>query len=297
MIERADLLVLDYVSRAADIAHGVLRQDQRLDFVRVLRARIERERSGTVDARAVGRILARLGEPAELVRAEVRRLSAAAEPEPKPAPEPHPTTVPIPGYPDGAEHSTAVFPRIVDDTERQRRPVPARGRVPAGRPVVRQRSRLLPGSRFRRAVMAGANPMATEGRDARTILKEYRREVAGMLLLVVAALLVPFRLPSVEIFPVPLLVWALATVVVLSSEGWNLRDRLIGLGAPPFAAIFGGLLFGGIRAAGGDAGFQGLLSEFFGLGGVLFMLGAAGGVGLLAYRLLNPPPRSSRERR
>jgi hypothetical protein len=141
--------------------------------------------------------------------------------------------------------------------------------------------------------MATANPMATGGRDARTILKEYRREVAGMAALVVAALLVPFRLPSIEIFPVPLLVWAVGAVVVLASEGWNLRDRLIGLGAPLFGYVFGGLVFGGIRASqSGGADPQRLLSEFFGVSGVMFMLGTAGGVCWLGYRLLNLSSRS-----
>ncbi|MEU8385741.1 hypothetical protein AB0C32_42175, partial [Streptosporangium sp. NPDC048865] len=78
MIERADQLVLDYVSKAADAAHGVLPPRQRIDFVAVLRRRIEAERAGADDPVAVARVLARFGDPAALVRREVRRLEREA---------------------------------------------------------------------------------------------------------------------------------------------------------------------------------------------------------------------------
>ncbi|MEU1388741.1 MULTISPECIES: hypothetical protein [unclassified Nonomuraea] len=78
MIERADQMVLNYVSRAADAAHGVLRPDQRLDFARRLRARIEAERRGSQDARDVAKVLTRFGDPVALVEREARRLAHVA---------------------------------------------------------------------------------------------------------------------------------------------------------------------------------------------------------------------------
>ncbi|MGW4793688.1 hypothetical protein ACWEPC_14935, partial [Nonomuraea sp. NPDC004297] len=80
MIERADQLVLNYVSKAADAAHGVLRADQRLDFAGRLRARVEAERRGSQDAREVAKVLARFGDPVELVEREARRLAGQGVP-------------------------------------------------------------------------------------------------------------------------------------------------------------------------------------------------------------------------
>jgi hypothetical protein len=74
VIERVDQLVLEYVSRAADAAHGVLPPRQRIDFIGKLRKRIDAERTGMEDPAAVAKVLARFGDPVELVRREVRRL-------------------------------------------------------------------------------------------------------------------------------------------------------------------------------------------------------------------------------
>ena len=78
MIERADQLVLDYVSRVADAAHGVLRTEQRLELVRRVRERVERERGGETDPRRVARLLDRLGPPERFVAHEVRRLAGVS---------------------------------------------------------------------------------------------------------------------------------------------------------------------------------------------------------------------------
>ncbi|GAA3020727.1 hypothetical protein [Streptosporangium longisporum] len=74
MIERTDQLVLDYVAKVADAAHGVLPPRQRIDFVTGLRRRIDAERTGTDDPAAVARMLAGFGDPVELVGQELRRL-------------------------------------------------------------------------------------------------------------------------------------------------------------------------------------------------------------------------------
>ncbi|MFC7102558.1 hypothetical protein ACFQQB_20145 [Nonomuraea rubra] len=72
--------MLNYVSKAADAAHGVLRADQRLDFAKRLRARIEVERHGSQSAREVAKVLARFGDPAALVEREARRLAEQGSP-------------------------------------------------------------------------------------------------------------------------------------------------------------------------------------------------------------------------
>ncbi|KAB8191418.1 hypothetical protein FH608_029580 [Nonomuraea phyllanthi] len=297
MIGRADQLVLNYVSRAADVAHGVLRADQRLDFTRRLRARIEEERGGSQNAREVSKVLARFGDPAALVEREARRLAAAGVPTKRDFPAKADAAGAAPSHdPAGAGAGAAAaggheaagatlrFPTIVDD-----------GEVPPGVRAYRRiaeesldgrRSRGMPFAGLRRMAMSSANPMATGGRDARTLLKEHTRDVAAMAILVVAALLLPVDLPPVAIFEVPVLVWALGAVVVLFSESWRARDKLIGIGAPLLGYSVGGVLLGGLRV-GGEPGLQAFFTQFYDVSGTMFMIGTGLGVVWLAYRLLD----------
>jgi hypothetical protein len=294
VIERADQLVLNYVSKAADAAHGVLRADQRLDFAKRLRARIEAERRGSQNAREVAKVLARFGDPAALVQREARRIAEAAAAAAEPAggsdagqggaaaAGPHGTGPGATG--PGGVGSTRRFPAIVDDVE-----------TPPGvrtyRRLAQERlggspGRGLPFARLRRTAMSSANPMATDGRDARTVVKEHPRETGAMVILVVAALLVPFDLPLLAIFPIPLVVWAGGAMIVLFSESWPPRDRFLGAGAPLLGYTIGGVVIGGLRV-GAEAGWDAFLTEFWSVSGVMFMLGTGLGVVWLAYRLLD----------
>ncbi|MFG1685568.1 hypothetical protein ACGFNP_35775 [Nonomuraea sp. NPDC049269] len=321
MIERADQLILNYVSAAADAAHGVLKPDQRLDFAKRLRARIEVERQGSQNPRQVVKLLARFGDPVALVEREARRLAETAPDTASGVPPGTPSgTAPrvapgaargtvTPGAVAKAERvagaggATPFFPKIVDDVapppgvQLGRRLAEDRligwrraedrliGRPRAedgltGRPV-----RGLPFAGLRRTAMSSANPMATGGRDATSIVKEYPRETAAMAILVLAALLIPFGLPAVAIFRVPVLVWAFGALLVVFSEGWALRDRVIGVGAPLLGYTLGGALVGGLRV-GAEPGVQAFVVQFFDVSGVMFMIGTALGVAWLAYRLL-----------
>ncbi|TMR89403.1 hypothetical protein [Nonomuraea basaltis] len=287
MIERAEQLVLNYVSRAADAAHGVLRTDQRLDFAKRLRARIEAERHGSQNAREVAKVLARFGDPVELVEREVRRLAeaAAAAGDPADAPAAGRRGTDVGGR--GAEErrgpgGTRRFPAAVDDRDappgvRVHRRI-AEERL--GGPAVRG----LPFAGLRRAAMSSANPMATGGKDAMTMVKEHPRETAAMVILVVAALLVPFDLPPLAIFAIPIVVWAGGAVLVLFSESWQMRDRFIGVGAPLLGYSVGGVLVGGLRV-GGEPGLEAFLTQFWSVSGTMFMIGTALGVVWLVYRL------------
>ncbi|MEV4223689.1 hypothetical protein [Nonomuraea sp. NPDC049725] len=247
MMERADQLILNYVSKAADAAYGVLRPEQRLDFTRRLRARIEEERGGSQNARDVARVLARFGDPAALVEREARRLADASAPSPASPP-------PSPGAGTGAARSgtTAAFPRVVDDA------------VPPG--------------------VARHTRMARTA--ARTVVKDRPREAAALVVLVVAALLVPFDLPAVAIFRPPAIAWGVAAALVMSSETWTLRDRLIGAGAPMLGYTAGGVVVGGLRV-GDRPGLEAFVLEFFNTSGIMFMIGAGAGVCWLFLRLLD----------
>lgn len=286
VIERADQLVLDYVSKAADAAHGVLRQDQRLDFVKRLRARIEAERGGSADPKAVARVLARFGDPVALVEREARRLSGAADaPRIQAAPQVRPAG--LQGQAGSWERAagqagpevrpagkdTAVFPRILDD-------------VPPGVARFRRQARRRPARKAGRGLPFAGSPRATGagGGDAGTLVKEHPRELLGMGLLVLAALLVPFGLPAIAIFQVPAIVWAAGAVAVLASDNLSFKDRMIGLGAPIFGYAVGGVVIGALRAD-GAGGFNAFLEQFFAVSGTMFMVFAGLGVVWLAVRL------------
>lgn len=96
MSERADQIVLDYLRRVADAAYGVLRSDERLEFLARLRRRIDevRIRQKAHKPAQVLRIIDRLGPPEALVEEE--RLRLAAE---RPEDPPRPRNTPPPATP------------------------------------------------------------------------------------------------------------------------------------------------------------------------------------------------------
>ncbi|MEU8267569.1 hypothetical protein AB0B89_10400 [Sphaerisporangium sp. NPDC049002] len=360
MIERADQLVLEYVSKVADAAHGVLRTDQRLDFVGRLRTRIEEERRGSADLATVRKVIARFGDPGVLLQREIQRLAAgeqeaARRSRESPAPgspsspalrasRPAPGSASSASSPSSAssasspafrasrpaengsaggppavrpkaaddfgDSATEVFPAVADDAtavipaQPPRPPRPARPAGPArpARPVPRGAVPAPRGGSFGPPPDAVRTPLAarlrgrvnatsSDGRDIGTILRNDRREVIGMALLILAGLLIPFPLPYVAIFPFPVLVWAAGALTVLASEGWIFKDRLTGLVAPVAAYLAGGLLLGALRSSEEPTvGLQAFVDSFWHVSGLMFMLGAVGGVMWLAYRLLNPPP-------
>ncbi|MEV7965499.1 hypothetical protein AB0O34_05890 [Sphaerisporangium sp. NPDC088356] len=336
VIERADQLVLEYVSKVADAAHGVLRTDQRLDFVGRLRTRIEEERRGSADLATVRKVIARFGDPGVLLQREIQRLAAgeqeaARRSRERPASGPSPASRPSPavrasrpssavrapaprgGTPpavdDFGESATEVFPAVVDDaidatqvtevtevspSRPARPPRPVRPLPRGGVPLPRGSSFGPPPHTVRTPLAARlrrVNPTSTDGRDIGTILRNDRREVVGMALLILSGLLIPFPLPYVAIFPFPVLVWAAGSLTVLASEGWIFKDRLTGLLAPIAAYLAGGLLLGALRSSEEPVkGLQAFVDSFWHVSGLMFMIGAVGGVLWLAYRLLNPPP-------
>lgn len=114
MSERADQIVLEYLRRVADAAYGVLRSDERLEFVARLRRRIDevRIRQKAHKPAQVKRIIDRLGPPEALVEEE--RLRLAAE---RPEDPPRPRNTPPPATPARADTKN---PTVV--TERKPEP-------------------------------------------------------------------------------------------------------------------------------------------------------------------------------
>ncbi|GII79606.1 hypothetical protein Sru01_45880 [Sphaerisporangium rufum] len=357
MIERADQLVLEYVSKVADAAHGVLRPEQRLDFVRRLRARIEQERRGSDDPVKVRKVIARFGDPAELLRRELRRLAEEGRPVPAPGVRTPPRTPfgpvtrrpaasppsgvrprpagPLPGAgprasaggnrawrsagpapPDEfGDSATEVMPAITGDDPPTAAGPPVRpgtggpapgagdpgagaarpgagaGRPGAGGPGGRSAPAGGPAGRPWRV------PPVAAGHDLARVLRGRRREMLGLALLALAAALIPFPLPYVAIFPVPLLVWALASVVVLSCGGWSYAGRVSAVLAPVVAYAAGGAALGVVRAPDAPGtGLTAFANAYFDVSGTMFVLGTVAGVLWLGYRLVSPPPPPPRRR-
>jgi hypothetical protein len=144
------------------------------------------------------------------------------------------------------------------------------------RPSLLRRPSRVP--RSREDVVAGES-------DVRTVLLGHRREVIGMALLGLAGLLVPFPFAPIAIFRIPVLVWAIAVLVVTACEGWEGADKVRGAAAPILSYTIGGCLVALIRSR-NDLSL--VVDQFFEISGLMFMLGSAAGVFWLAYRLFNP---------
>ncbi|MBB2914747.1 hypothetical protein FHS43_006059 [Streptosporangium becharense] len=433
MTERADQLVLDYVNKAADAAHGVLHPRQRIDFVARLRERIDTERAGLDDPAAVAELLTRLGDPAALVRRELRGLTGVTVPRPggplaAPVPDgagpppPHDPSADDPGTsaphrsmrghpyaspgdreteaqvpaprpeaapsgpvdsgkgstgtdgagsagtdgseigsggagaagaeradgpgsagadgpgsaeaggpeiavgsagtdgpdggsggagaagPDGgAEGAEADGPEVVAGASPEKRGSGASQRAmpPGVAQGMREAEALLARKRARRQARGRADrpglrtprprPDVVPGEsDARSVLRGHPRETVAMALLALAGLLIPFPFAPIAIFQIPVLVWAVAALVVTFCETWHTSDKVFAVATPIVGYTLGGAVVAVIRSR---DDFSRVIDEFFAISGLMFALGAAWGVFWLAYRLLNPPARTDRRLR
>lgn len=126
MSERADQIVLDYLRRVADAAYGVLRSDERLEFLARLRRRIDevRIRQRAHKPAQVQRIIERFGAPGALVEQERLRL-AAERPEDPPRPRQETNRTTSPG--EGTSNSTIVSQQTPDRPPNETQPIPVLG--------------------------------------------------------------------------------------------------------------------------------------------------------------------------
>jgi len=157
--------------------------------------------------------------------------------------------------------------------------------------LARKRARNRPDWLRRRRPARSREDVVPGTQDARTILLSHRRETVGMALLLLAGVLIPFPFDPIAIFRIPVLVWAVAALVVVACENWHTSDKALGLAAPIVSYTFGGALVAFVRAR-DDLGT--VVDEFFAISGLMFVLGTAWAVFWLAYRLLNPPMPAGR---
>ncbi|WP_162642215.1 hypothetical protein [Streptosporangium sp. 'caverna'] len=171
----------------------------------------------------------------------------------------------------------------------------AKARREAEELLARRQARKRPGllRRPSRAPRSREDVVAGES-DVRSVLLGHRREVIGMALLGLAGLLVPFPFAPIAIFRIPVLVWAVAVLVVTVCEAWEGADKVRGAAAPILSYTIGGCLVALIRSR-NDLSL--VVDQFFEISGLMFMLGSAAGVFWLAYRLFNPVPPVGRRNR
>ncbi|MEU8381957.1 hypothetical protein AB0C32_22550, partial [Streptosporangium sp. NPDC048865] len=179
-----------------------------------------------------------------------------------------------PGPPSGAANRPGLPPGV------------ARGMREAEERLARRQARTRPAWLRRRRPARSREDVVPGTQDARAILLGHRRETIGMVLLALAGLLIPFPLAPIAIFRIPVLVWAVAVLVVIACENWHTSDKALGLAAPIVSYSLGGGLVALVRAR-NDLG--AVVDEFFTISGLMFMLGTAWAVFWLAYRLVNPP--------
>ncbi|AWS47220.1 hypothetical protein DKM19_43940 [Streptosporangium sp. 'caverna'] len=212
--------------------------------------------------------------------------ASGSEPTPGRGAKPGPGSGPGPGEGGAAgdERPRAVIPPGVAKARREAEELLAR-RQARKRPGLLRRPSRAP--RSREDVVAGES-------DVRSVLLGHRREVIGMALLGLAGLLVPFPFAPIAIFRIPVLVWAVAVLVVTVCEAWEGADKVRGAAAPILSYTIGGCLVALIRSR-NDLSL--VVDQFFEISGLMFMLGSAAGVFWLAYRLFNPVPPVGRRNR
>jgi hypothetical protein len=250
MSARSEQIVLDFLSRTADAAHGTLRSDDRVRFIARLRASIEQQRqaAGAVEPAEVRQILAGFGDPRVLVERELRRLdearAAAAAGNGTTAAGP----ARRPGGPGGA--AAAAGPAEVRLSGAGRR---THGNGAARRGAARKSAMVwrsvaqgavadgatadgaVDGAVVRGAVAPGAaGQRHAAGRapaqapfDPVAVARRYAREVLALLLLGIGGLLLP----------VPL--WLIGAAIGLTSRVWGRADKFIAVAGPLIVTVAG----------------------------------------------------------
>jgi hypothetical protein len=276
MSARAEQLMLEYLSRVADAAHGVLRSDERLAFVTRLRASIERQRqaTGAHELGQVRRLLAKFGEPSALVARERRRLDAARAAADGTAPAADGVTG---AARDAARRAGTVAPavnRAVRTAGGVRNSATRRATLPA-----KQRSR----GRAPQPIRVGRSGATTPEQpqvpqpafDPLSLIRRFRREALALLLLGPGAIVLPFPL------------WLIGAAIGLTSWVWSVRDKSIGLVGPCLVTAAGVGFIGALNKNPSiPVDLHAYLNAAHEHAGILIRVSAAAGALYLGARLL-----------
>lgn len=236
MTEHADQLVLEYLGRVADAAHGALRSDERLDFLTRLRTRIDQMRARAKAERPgqVRGILERFGDPAVLVERERERLAAVRR-----AQEQADQAV-------GTNETAVTFDPPQGLRPNQTQPIPLPGAVPgqpatersasdasaaehgAAERVLAEQSAAVPeaGGTDRAAPIGDDRERGAAARqpsDFLDIARAHKQASVAIVLLGFGALALP----------VPL--WIIGLALLIATRGWSMGEKLLGAACPVVA--------------------------------------------------------------
>ncbi|MGE5286338.1 MAG: hypothetical protein ACM3ML_03855 [Micromonosporaceae bacterium] len=282
MSARAEQYVLEYLSRVADAAQGVLRSDERLAFITRLRASIERQRqaAGAYELAQVRRLLSKFGEPRTMVARERRRLDAPAGAA---------TAVDGATAADAATATRTAANGGAPGGAGRRFPEPLRPRQePEARPwrpadSLRTRRQVVPAARERPVIRVGhtgaiapEQPRAPQpGLDPWSAARRFRREALALVLIGPGAIVLPFPL------------WLIGAAIGLTSWVWSVRDKSIGLAGPFLVTAAGVGLIGALNKNPSiPIDLHAYLSAAHADAGILIRVSAALGALYLGARLL-----------
>jgi hypothetical protein len=272
MSARSEQMVLDFLRRAADAAHGTLRSDERTRFVASLRASIEQQRraTGAVEPAEVRQILVGFGDPKALVERELRRLHGANG--------------------TGATASGAAPPGGTTLNGS----VPG-GSVPGGRapdgavaPGAAAKGAAVPGTAKRGD--AAARPAAPLAIDPIAVVRAFARETLAVLLLGLGGLLLPIPL------------WPIGAAIGMTSRVWRAVDKFTGIAGPLIITVGGVGVIGALNKNPSiPVDLHAYVAAARADGPLLMRAGAAAGAAFLSARLprarLSQAGRSADRRR
>ena len=211
-----DQLIRDYLTR---VTHAGLRlpKGQRMAFIGRTKARIEREvgPDGLADPGKVLEVLASLGEPEDLVRAERAKIDAAWARRRA-------------GSREAGEAAAAAI-----TTPRQHRSIASRWKPATDTQPLPHLAR-SPQSSDPPTDPGGTPPVPAAPTDAGLTLAATARlarrhvlETIALVLLAVGGVLFPIVPP----------VWVAGSLLALGSRAWDLRDKVVGLFGPGFITV------------------------------------------------------------
>lgn len=284
MSEQAEQLVLDYLRRAGDAAYVSLRADERLDFLRRLRGRIDEMRAtaGATDPAQVRKVLHRFGDPDALVARERERLrqehekagDSPAEPEDGPVTEPIPVVRTDQGAQEAKTPAQTTQTAETIQTAERGRGAPAAPSTPqarpghSGPPLYEPRSPRQAGQEVPSALSRSFDHLPPE---VRGVLRGGALEVGGLILIGLGGALSPLPL------------WFIGALLVGLAPAWTAQDKWIGLLAPVVLVVAGSGVFAGINFGGSEQAYLQALQSY---GWTLFRIGAVIGTAYLATRML-----------
>lgn len=320
MSEQAEQLVLDYLRQVGDAAYLSLRADERLDFLRRLRGRIDEMRAsaGATEPEQVRKVLKRFGDPGALVTREQQRLryersqdetvgqpggpgspnrtdagattaAASATSRADEPPDEGPITEPIPVVREGqsgkAGGKAAAQAGGKDQQGSRRQQGGSQPRPgPPNTPQARPRHSGPPVYEPRSPRQAGQEVPSAVSRMFDYLPPEARRSLRGGALEAAGLLLVGL---GGALAPLPL--WFVGALLVGLAPGWAAKDKLVGLLAPVVLVFAGAGVFAGLRLPGEVQAYPQALQSY---GWTLFRIGAVIGAAYLASLLLARMRRS-----